>query len=444
MPQMKLVSLAAIVAAGAWAMPAIAQQTTGSSDTTAPATVSAAAPVAPAQPVAAPAATATAPATAPAAPVPAAPVQVATPPAAPPAPPAPASLRIATWAGAYGQAQKLAVFDPFSKDTGTQIDATAHPAMSAVNANDWDVADLSAADAAELCDKGALESIDPSALKPAPDGTAAAADFLPGGLGKCSVGSLAWSAVTLYMADGKEPKTGRVSSTPKSIKDFFDVVHFPGKRGLPRDPRYAFELALMADGVATADVYTQLATEAGVKRALRSLSSIRSQIEWWTDPQQAIDLLKNRTVAMTIGFSGRAFMEIATGTKPIKILWDAQIYDIDVWAVSKSTHNKDGALKFVAYASASDRLADTARQLPYGPMRRSAVGLVGNQAVLGTDLKPFLPTTPDNFATALRYDGTFWRNHLAQLGPELEDWIENPPYTAGVGKDIIGPPLASK
>ena len=349
------------------------------------------------------------------------------------------SIKIATWAGAYGEAQKVAVFDPFAKDTGTRVDASATVGAAGVSGTDWDVADLSAADAADLCDKGALEAIDPGLLKAAPDGTAATADFLPGGLGKCTVASLAWSEVILYLGDGKDAKTGKALPSPKSLKDFFDVTHFPGKRGLPRDPRYVLELALMADGVAPDDVYKQLATSDGVRRALRSLASIRSQIIWWTDPQQAISLLKDKTVAMTVGYSGRAFMEIATGTKPIRILWDGQIYDLDVWAVSKNTRNKADALKFVAYASGSDRLADTARQLPYGPMRRSAVALVGNHAILGTDLKPFLPTSPDNLATALRFDGTFWRGHQADLVATLEDWIENPPYKAGVGRNLVEP-----
>jgi len=403
MLQWKLITVTVGLAVGAWALPAAAQQT---ATTTAPTAAVAPAPA----PVAAAAA----------------PAAVSTP---------SGSLKIATWAGAYGEAQKVAVFDPFAKDTGTHIEASAQVGAAGVSGTDWDVADLTAADAAELCDKGLIEAIDPAGLKAAPDGTAAAADFLPGALSKCAVGSLAWSSVILYLGDNKDSKSGRAIAGPKTVKDFFDVTRFPGKRGLPRNPRYVLELALMADGVAPDDVYKQLATPEGIRRALRSLSSIRSQIEWWSDPQQAIDLLKAKTVTMTLAYSGRAFMEIATGTKPLKILWDAQIYDVDVWAVSKATHNKSDALKFVAYASGPDRLADTARQLPYGPMRRSAVGLVGNHAILGTDLKPFLPTQPENFATALRLDGTFWRNNQANLQAMLEDWIDNPPSKAGVGKE---------
>lgn len=353
------------------------------------------------------------------------------------------TLRIATWAGAYGQAQKEAVFDPFAKETGMQVDTSVQASAGGISSNNWDVADLSAASASELCDQGALEVIDPALLKAAPDGTAAAADFLPGGLGKCAVGSLAWSSVVLYMGDSKDAKSGKPVVAPKSLKDFFDVARIPGKRGLPRDPRYVLELALLADGVPPDDIYKQLGSRDGVQRALRSIASIRSQIVWWSDPQQALTLLKDRSVVMTMGYSGRAFMEIATGTKPIKILWDGQIYDVDVWAVSKTASNKPEAMKFIAFASGADRLAETARQLPYGPMRRSAVALVGNHAILGTDLKPFLPTAPDNLATALRFDGTFWKSHQEELTLALEDWIENPPSKSGVGRNLVEPQRTS-
>ena len=53
-----------------------------------------------------------------------------------------ASLKVATSAGAYGQAQKIAVFDPFAKDTGTSIEATPPVGGAGNPGSDWDVADL--------------------------------------------------------------------------------------------------------------------------------------------------------------------------------------------------------------------------------------------------------------------------------------------------------------
>jgi putative spermidine/putrescine transport system substrate-binding protein len=343
------------------------------------------------------------------------------------------TLRIATTGGAYGDAQRIAVFEPFTKDTGIAVDAL-HDNL----ATNWDVADLSPAQVAEGCSKGLLEQVDPAALKAAPDGTPAAQDYLPGGLSPCGIASLAWSAVILTMGEQKDAKTGKALAQIGSLKNFFDVVKFPGKRGLPHQPEYVLELALMADGVAPDDIYKQLATPEGLNRALNRLSTIRSQIVWWSSPQDAIEGLKTKSVVATVAFSGRAFMEIATTTKPIKIIWDGQIYDLDVWSVSKGSHDKADAMKFVAYATSPDRLAETARQLPYGPMRKSAIALVGTHAVLSTDLKPFLPTETSNFATALRFDGQWWKAHANELNAKLDDWIENPPWKSGVGKDSNG------
>lgn len=359
-------------------------------------------------------------------------------------PGAPGSLRVATWGGAYGEAQRIAVFEPFAKETGIKIDA-AHGAKgpTLTGSLDWDVADLSSGDAAVACQMGLIDPIDPASLRNGPDGTPAAQDFLSGGLSKCGVASLAWSALFLVDTDRKDEKTGKSLPQPKTLQDVFDVVHFPGKRGLPRNPRYVLELALMADGVLPDYVYYQLSQPEGLARAFRRLATLRSNIVWWDDAQEGINLLKTRKVAMTLGFSGRAFSEATTGTRPIAIVWDGQIYDVDVWAVAKGARSKADAMKFVAYASSSERLADTARQFPYGPMRRSALPLVGTHAVLGTDLKPYLPTSPENLTRALRLDDTWWRAHEADLAQRLDQWIDNPPSKSGVGEGslkIIAPP----
>ncbi|WP_182356786.1 extracellular solute-binding protein [Komagataeibacter europaeus] len=80
--------------------------------------------------------------------------------------------------------------------------------------------------------------------------------------------------------------------------DFWDIVRFPGKRGLRRDPRTTLEIALMADGVAPGDVYNQLATPQGVDRAFRKLSQLRPYITWWSTPADATSILERGQVLM--------------------------------------------------------------------------------------------------------------------------------------------------
>ena len=62
---------------------------------------------------------------------------------------------------------------------------------------------------------------------------------------------------------------------PATLNDFFDLQRFPGPRGL-RDsgPKYNLELALMADGIPSWQVYSVLTTRAGANRAFAKLDTI--------------------------------------------------------------------------------------------------------------------------------------------------------------------------
>ena len=65
--------------------------------------------------------------------------------------------------------------------------------------------------------------------------------------------------------------TPRISRTPgrTTIEDFFDLAKFPGRRGMRRVPYANLEFALIADGVALADVYDTLGTPRGDVASLR-------------------------------------------------------------------------------------------------------------------------------------------------------------------------------
>ena len=112
----------------------------------------------------------------------------------------------------------------------------------------WDVVDFELSDLIRGCREGLLETIDHGKLAAGGDGTPAAEDFIPGALTECGVGQMVWATVVGY--DGSRFEGDR----PAGLADFFDVKKFPGKRGLRRDPRVAMEWALMADGVAPAEV----------------------------------------------------------------------------------------------------------------------------------------------------------------------------------------------
>jgi len=346
------------------------------------------------------------------------------------------TLNIATWGGAYGQSQEAAYFEPFVKETGTTIateiyDGTLAKIKEMIGGNEShvDVVDVSAATLGTLCSDGLLETIEASSLGAAPDGESAEEDFYSGGLTSCGVASVAWSTAIAFdrQAFGK--------AQPTQIADLLDAKHFPGKRTLPDSARYTLELALLADGVDPANVYTELATPAGADRAFQALDKIKGDIFWWDSAQEPITWLLEKKVVMAAGYSGRIFRAAVGDRQRLGVIWDGQIYDLDLWAIPKGAKNKEGAKRFIIFASDPARLAAQAQLIAYGPMRKSALSLVGKHPVIDVEMKEFLPTAPDNFKKALKFDDTWWTAHGDELQRRFEEW--RGPLAPGQGKPPI-------
>lgn len=331
-------------------------------------------------------------------------------------------LGVATWGGAYGQSQEIAYFEPYAKETGTKISTEWYDGSLAKikemigQDTAWiDVVDLSAATLAALCNEGLLETIEVSALAAGANGESAADDFISGGLSSCGVASVAWSTAIAFDRQA-------FKAPPTQIADLLDTKKFPGKRALPDGPRYTLELALLADGVDPANIYTELATPAGVDRAFKALDKIKGETYWWSSAQEPVTWLLEKKVVMAAGYSGRLFRAVIGNRQRLGVIWDGQVYDLDLWAIPKSAPNKDGAKRFISFATEPARLAVQAQLIAYGPMRKSALGLVGKHPVIDVEMREFLPTAPDNFKKALKFDDTWWSTHLAELQKRFDEW----------------------
>jgi putative spermidine/putrescine transport system substrate-binding protein len=338
------------------------------------------------------------------------------------------TLSIATWGGAYGQSQEIAYFEPFAKETGTTIATEVYDgtlakikAMIGGAESEVDVVDVSAATLGALCSDGLLETIEASSLGAGPGGESAEQDFYTGGLSTCGVASVAWS--TAIAVD----RQAFAKNQPAQIADLLDIKRFPGKRALPNGPRYTLELALLADGVDPANVYTELATQAGADRAFKALDKIKDNVIWWDNAQDPISWLLEKKAVMAAGYSGRIFRAVIGDRQRLGVIWDGQIYDLDLWAIPKGAKNKSGAKRFIIFASDPARLAAQAQLIAYGPMRKSAISLVGKHPVIDVEVKDFLPTAPDNFKKALRFDDAWWSAHGEELGKRFQEWRPPPP-----------------
>ncbi len=334
------------------------------------------------------------------------------------------SITVVSWGGAYTKSQVEAYHKPFTEKTGIKINSEDYNGgMAQVKAQVksgkvvWDLVDVELSDAVRGCDEGLLEEMDHSMLPAAPDGTPAKSDFIEGTLHDCAVSTIVWS--TVYAFD-KSKFSGK---HPSTMKDFFDVKNFPGKRALRKGPKPNLEMALMGDGVPASQVYKVLSTQAGVNRAFRMLDSIKDHVVWWETGAQPPQLLADGEVVMTTVYNGRIFNAIAVEKKPFEIVWDGQVWDLDLWVMPKGAPNKAAAMKFVAFSTDTQRLADQGSWISYGPARKSSASIIGNHATEGFAMSSHMPTAPANFKNALQNDFEWWADNQDELNERFNNWL---------------------
>lgn len=340
------------------------------------------------------------------------------------------TLTIATWPESYGRAQATAQILPFGKSSGTNVllaiyDGGTNELARQVAAKryTWDVMDLELPDAVAACAKGLLEPIDASSLPAAPNGTPAMNDFVPGAIGPCWVASVVYSEVIAFSP------THFTGAQPATLADVFDVQRFPGKRAFNRGTaKLNVEMALLADGVAPKDVYAVLSTPQGLARAFAKLDSIRSAIVWYANASEAAQMLGDGRAVMAAMPNWAVFdannQSPSTGLK-LAIVWDRQLYQLEVLGVPKGNPKHDKAMDFVRYATQAPNLGAMSSWIAYGPARKSALAYVATNPDLKIDMAPYLPTA--HFGNAFEVDDGWWRLHGDDVAGQWQAFIAKGP-----------------
>ncbi len=341
------------------------------------------------------------------------------------------TLTVVSWGGAYTASQQKAYHDPYmAANPGIKIinDDSAAEGLAKLRAQieannlTWDLVDVVASDAITACDEGLAMEIDADEwLAPAPDGTPASKDFFEGTLTvggtNCFIPQIVYSTTFGYRTDAFGGKA------PATIADVFDLEKFPGKRSLEKKPINNLEWALIADGVPGDKVYEVLSTPEGIDRAFKKLDTIKDSTIWWTKGAQPPQLLADGEVVIASAYNGRLFNAIAVEKQPIGMLWDWQAFDLDGWIVPEGAKQLDLVKKYLYFATDTQRLADQAKFISYGPARKSSAPLVGKHAELGIDMKPHMPTDPANAKTVLQFDYVWWADHRAEMDERFNAWL---------------------
>ncbi|SMX33875.1 extracellular solute-binding protein [Octadecabacter ascidiaceicola] len=337
-------------------------------------------------------------------------------------------MTIVSWGGAYSASQNNAYHMPYSEMTGVNIinDESSAEAVAKLRAMNeagnvtWDVVDVVASDAIRLCDEGLALEIDfDEQLAPGDDGSTASDDFGDLLVSDCFIPQIVYSTTFGY-------RTDLVGDTaPTDICAVFDTETYPGMRSLEKRPINNMEWALLCDGVAKDDVYDVLETEEGQAQAFAKLDTIKDSVIWWSAGADTPQLLADGEVVMGSTYNGRLFALIEEQDQPVAMLWDAQVFDLGGWIIPTglSPEREARALDYVRFATDTQRLADQAKYISYGPARASSAPLVGNHAELGIDMAPHMPTDPANAENTFLYNYEWWADYRDDLDAKFQVWL---------------------
>lgn len=311
---------------------------------------------------------------------------------------------VVSWGGDYQAAQQESMFKPFEADTGIKI-IEDHPvdigklkSMVENNNVEWDVVDALGADIPLMVSQGLLEPIDYSIVSKD--------DMLDTAVKEYAVDIDYYSTVLSYdeskFADGEEPK---------DWADFFDLEKYPGGRSLFKTPKTTLEIALMADGVAKEDLYPL-----DVDRAFNKLDEIKSEIIWWEEGAQPVQLLSDNQVALASAWNGRIAGAIDSG-QTLAYTYQDGILDAESWVVPKGAKNIKAAMEFINYASKAKPQAGLIEKVQYGPTNEKAF------EHLNEEFAKTLPTYEENLVKQVMLDAEWWNDHFDEINDRFQAWL---------------------
>jgi len=334
-------------------------------------------------------------------------------------------MTIVSWGGAYQNSQLKAYVEPYQAlhpEVNVVWDESSNEAVAKLRAMNeagnitWDLVDVVASDAIRLCDEGLAMEYEPNELlAEGADGTSAEDDFGDLIVSDCYIPQIVYSTTFGYRTD----MVPEGAAAPSEICSVFDLETYPGKRALEKRPINNMEWALLCDGVAKDEVYDVLATPEGQEQALAKLDTIKDNVIWWSAGADTPQLLADGEVFMGSTYNGRLFSVIEEQNQPVGMMWDAQVFDLDGWIIPEGLDEArlNRVKDFIKFATDTQRLADQAKYISYGPARMSSAPLVPE------DMKQHMPTDPANAGNTFLYNYEFWADYRDDIDAKFQAWL---------------------
>ncbi|SFN78023.1 putative spermidine/putrescine transport system substrate-binding protein [Bradyrhizobium sp. Rc3b] len=298
--------------------------------------------------------------------------------------------------GSWGEAKRIAYFEPFEKETGIKVIAQPRTDTGAVRASvlagapRYDVTILPGGKAPTFERDNLLLPIDYGYFDKADLDS-----FSPVKVGKFTVPAIIYSLFIAYDA------SKFTSNAPNTWADVWDAQKYAGRRSLMAGTWASdggtFEAALMADGVDPSKLYPL-----DWDRAFKSLSRVKPSIlKWWNTGAEAPQMIIDKLITAGSAWNGRVSAANEQGAK-IGYTWNQGMLQYDTWVVLKGTKNADNAFKFLAFSARAENQAKFVQHILYAPPNSRAFEHVPSERA------KLLPTSPEARKLQFVQDYEFW------------------------------------
>ena len=270
-------------------------------------------------------------------------------------------LTIVGFGGGYQDSAREHLFEAYETESGTAVSddvyngemAKIYGMVETGNVT-YDIIMVEAPELVRGCEDGVFAPINFDVV----DG----GKFIEGATHECGVGGTGWGAAMFY-DKAKHP------NGPSNFAEFWDIEAFPGMRSMRTGPKMTLEAALLADGVAKADVYDVLSTDEGVDRAFAKLDEIKDSMVWWKSGAPPLQLVGSGEVDFATGYTGRIIGANNDGAD-YALNWSTLIYSIDYWAVISGSPMADEAMKMIDWITSPAPLRAQAAVWPISPANK--------------------------------------------------------------------------
>ncbi len=253
-------------------------------------------------------------------------------------------------------------------------------------------------------------------------------DYRWNALQPCAIGHSVWADVITF-----DHTAFIEQNEPVTLRDFFDVDRFPGKRAVRMTARGLAEWSLELNGTARQNLYKELSTDSAWEKIQQTVQLIESEIIWVESDQQALQLLDSGEVTFALVTTSNVVKRVSQRIQSdmphdhYRVIWSAAIAHMGMLVIPRDNAkrkakpdtliNYDDSIDFLRYVTQPLNNLRMATAFGYAPGARVLDELIDNT------YRKLLPLGRNLDSVIWRND-KWWRENGAELETKFQQYFD--------------------